>query len=219
MIPVSCWWLWVEWTVRSTGGLVQHQQYCRRCTVVVKRELSKKAKLLIYRLIFIRTITYGHELWVKTNSKIAGSSSRIEIPQEGGWVQPISGGISKYGHCSPHSSKGASWGGSGVWSGCRLVVCLRRSSGCVQLEGGLGVDPGLAWNPPGRPENDVGEKDVWVDLFSLLPGWRRKMDVGMDGCIYFSKSQGNNQNLHITVRIKDISLTNTHSGAGDGSWE
>ena len=35
-------------------------------TVVVKRELSQKAKLSIYRSIYIPTLTYGHELWVVT---------------------------------------------------------------------------------------------------------------------------------------------------------
>ena len=35
-------------------------------TVVVKRELSHKAKLSIYRLIYIPTLTYSHELWVMT---------------------------------------------------------------------------------------------------------------------------------------------------------
>ena len=32
--------------------------------VVTKRELSKKAKLSIYRSIFIPTLNYGHEGWV-----------------------------------------------------------------------------------------------------------------------------------------------------------
>ncbi|TWW59288.1 hypothetical protein D4764_06G0008180 [Takifugu flavidus] len=35
-------------------------------SVVVKRELSQKAKLSIYRSIFVPTLTYGHELWVMT---------------------------------------------------------------------------------------------------------------------------------------------------------
>ncbi|KAI3373872.1 hypothetical protein L3Q82_021981 [Scortum barcoo] len=33
-------------------------------TVVVKKELSRKAKLSIYRSIYVPTLTYGHELWV-----------------------------------------------------------------------------------------------------------------------------------------------------------
>ncbi|KAI3361665.1 hypothetical protein L3Q82_002028 [Scortum barcoo] len=36
------------------------------CSVVVKRELSQKAKLSIYWSIYIPTLTYGHELWVMT---------------------------------------------------------------------------------------------------------------------------------------------------------
>ena len=36
-------------------------------TVVTKRELSRKAKLSVYRAIFARTLTYyGHEVWVMT---------------------------------------------------------------------------------------------------------------------------------------------------------
>jgi len=35
-------------------------------SVVVKRELSRKAKLSIYRSIYFPTLTYGHELWVVT---------------------------------------------------------------------------------------------------------------------------------------------------------
>ncbi|KAK3509067.1 hypothetical protein QTP70_020205 [Hemibagrus guttatus] len=35
-------------------------------SVVVKKELSQEAKLLIYQSIYIPTLTYGHELWVMT---------------------------------------------------------------------------------------------------------------------------------------------------------
>ncbi|KAI3366505.1 hypothetical protein L3Q82_000635 [Scortum barcoo] len=35
-------------------------------TVVVKKELSQKANLSIYRSIYTPTLTYGHELWVMT---------------------------------------------------------------------------------------------------------------------------------------------------------
>ncbi|KAK3510172.1 hypothetical protein QTP70_026760 [Hemibagrus guttatus] len=34
--------------------------------VVVKKELSRKAKLSIYQSIYVPTLTYGHELWVMT---------------------------------------------------------------------------------------------------------------------------------------------------------
>jgi len=42
-------------------------------SVVVKKELSRKAKLSIYRSIYVPTLTYGHELWVmieRTKSRI-----------------------------------------------------------------------------------------------------------------------------------------------------
>ena len=35
-------------------------------SVIVKRELSRKAKFLIYWSIYVPTLTYGHELWVMT---------------------------------------------------------------------------------------------------------------------------------------------------------
>jgi len=35
-------------------------------SVVVKKELSRKVKLLIYRSIYVPTLTYGHESWVVT---------------------------------------------------------------------------------------------------------------------------------------------------------
>ncbi|XP_029984805.1 uncharacterized protein LOC115415389 [Sphaeramia orbicularis] len=38
-------------------------------SVVVKRELSQKAMLSIYWLIYVPTLTYGHELWVMTKMR------------------------------------------------------------------------------------------------------------------------------------------------------
>ncbi|KAK3528564.1 hypothetical protein QTP70_002809 [Hemibagrus guttatus] len=35
-------------------------------SVVVKKELSQKAKLSIYQSIYVPNLTYGHELWVMT---------------------------------------------------------------------------------------------------------------------------------------------------------
>ena len=35
-------------------------------TVVTKRELSQKAKLFVYRALFVPTLNYGHEVWVMT---------------------------------------------------------------------------------------------------------------------------------------------------------
>ena len=49
------------------------------CTVVMKRELSQKAKLSIYRSIFVPTLTYGHEGWVMTKR----TRSRIQAAEMG----------------------------------------------------------------------------------------------------------------------------------------
>ena len=35
-------------------------------SVVLKRELSSKAELSVFKLIFISIFTYGHEFWVMT---------------------------------------------------------------------------------------------------------------------------------------------------------
>ncbi len=47
-------------------------------SVVVKKELSCKAKLSIYRSIYVPTLTYGHELWVPD------TGSRNELSLQGG---------------------------------------------------------------------------------------------------------------------------------------
>ena len=58
----------IKWFGRWTGGLVQQSAVMRVLyqTIVVKRELSRKAKLSIYQSIYVLTLTYGHELWVVT---------------------------------------------------------------------------------------------------------------------------------------------------------
>lgn len=41
-------------------------------TAVVKRELSRKAKLSIDRSVYVPTLTCGHELWVATERRRSG---------------------------------------------------------------------------------------------------------------------------------------------------
>ncbi|KAJ0004772.1 hypothetical protein NQD34_010986 [Periophthalmus magnuspinnatus] len=48
-------------------------------SVVMKKELSRKAKLSIYRSIYVPTLTYGHELWVMTKR----TRSRIQAAEMG----------------------------------------------------------------------------------------------------------------------------------------
>ena len=49
-------------------------------TIVTKRELSQKAKLSIYRSMFVPTLSYGHESWVmteRTRSRIQAAEMRF----------------------------------------------------------------------------------------------------------------------------------------------
>ncbi|KAK3548517.1 hypothetical protein QTP70_013366 [Hemibagrus guttatus] len=49
-------------------------------SVVMKKELSWKAKLLIYQSIYVPTLTYGHELWVMTKRIFNRSLVLCEVP-------------------------------------------------------------------------------------------------------------------------------------------
>ena len=49
-------------------------------SVVIKRELSKKAKLSIFKAVFVPILTYGHESWVMTErmrSQVQASEMRL----------------------------------------------------------------------------------------------------------------------------------------------
>ena len=49
-------------------------------SLVMKRELSKKAKLSIFKTVFVPTLTYGHESWVMTErvrSQVQASEMRF----------------------------------------------------------------------------------------------------------------------------------------------
>ena len=46
-------------------------------SIVLKKELSRKASLSIYQSIYVSTLTYGHELWVMTKR----TRSRIQAAE------------------------------------------------------------------------------------------------------------------------------------------
>ena len=48
-------------------------------SVVMKRELSKKAKLSIFEAVFVRILTYGHELGNHRKNEITSASVRNEV--------------------------------------------------------------------------------------------------------------------------------------------
>ncbi|KAK3545938.1 hypothetical protein QTP70_016959 [Hemibagrus guttatus] len=61
-------------------------------SVVVKQELSRKAKLSIYQSIYAPTLTYGHELWVMTERVIWVKADKAELQtlhrQKRNWIIP-----------------------------------------------------------------------------------------------------------------------------------
>ena len=56
------------------------------CSVVMKQELSKKAKLLIFKAVFVSILTYGHESWVmakRVRSQVQAPEMRLLRKIEG----------------------------------------------------------------------------------------------------------------------------------------
>jgi len=51
----------MDWRVSTASAVMR----ALHRSVVVKRELSWKAKLSIYWSIYVPTLTYGHQLWVE----------------------------------------------------------------------------------------------------------------------------------------------------------
>ncbi|KAK3520361.1 hypothetical protein QTP70_023832, partial [Hemibagrus guttatus] len=100
-------------------------------SVVVKKELSRKAKLSVYQSIYIPTLTYGHELWVMT---------------ERGTVEVARASVSDASRTSP-------WGGvlgmpyreeaAGKTQDMLERLCL--SAGLVTPRGPSGIAGGSVW--------------------------------------------------------------------------
>ncbi|KAI3351351.1 hypothetical protein L3Q82_005898 [Scortum barcoo] len=66
-------WIAADWIGALRIACAASVVYRKLVTVVVKKELSRKAKLSIYQSIYVPTLTYGHELWViteRTRSRI-----------------------------------------------------------------------------------------------------------------------------------------------------
>ncbi|KAI3361166.1 hypothetical protein L3Q82_012910, partial [Scortum barcoo] len=61
---------------RRIGAASAVMRSVYRTDVVVKKELSRKAKLSIYRSIYVPTLTYGHELWKPLLLRIERSQLR-----------------------------------------------------------------------------------------------------------------------------------------------
>ena len=61
-------------------GKASAVMYALHYSVVIKRELSKKDKLSIFKTVFVPILTYGHEFWVMTErvrSQVLASEMRF----------------------------------------------------------------------------------------------------------------------------------------------
>ncbi|KAM4551690.1 putative transposon-derived protein F52C9.6 isoform 1-T3 [Odontesthes bonariensis] len=157
--------------------------------VVVKKELSQKAKLSIYRSIYVPILTYGHELWVvteRTRSRIQAAEMsflrrvsglslrdgvRSSVIREGLGVEPLLLCIER---------------GQMRWLGHLVRMPPGRLPGEVFRARPTGKRPRgrprtrwrdyvsrLAWErlgvPPEELEEVAGDRDVWASLLKLLP--------------------------------------------------
>ncbi|KAK3575585.1 hypothetical protein QTP86_030518 [Hemibagrus guttatus] len=158
-------------------------------SVVVKKELSRKAKLSIYQSIYVPTLTYGHELWVMTERvrsriqvaemsflrRVAGCSVRDKVrssvTREELGVEPLLLHIER---------------GQLRWLGHLFRMPPGRLPGEVFRACPTGKRPQgrprtrwrdyvsrLAWErlgvPPEELEEVSGEREVWASLLRLLP--------------------------------------------------
>ncbi|KAK3544536.1 hypothetical protein QTP86_015589 [Hemibagrus guttatus] len=158
-------------------------------SVVVKKELSRKAKLSIYQSIYVPTLTYGHELWVMTERvrsriqaaemsflcRMAGRSLRdrvrSSVTQEELRVEPLLLHIER---------------GQLRWLGHLFRMPPRCLPGEVFWACPTGKRPRgrhrtcwrdyvfrLAWEclgvPPEELEEVAREREVWASLLRLLP--------------------------------------------------
>ncbi|KAK7939602.1 hypothetical protein WMY93_002928 [Mugilogobius chulae] len=187
---------WVEspcskWRSSSISGScsrVREGQSLYR-TVVVKKELSRKANLSIYRSIYVPTLTYGHELWVMTERtrsriqavemsflrRVAGRSLRdrvrSSVTREELGVEPLLLHVERsqlrwLGHLFRLTP--------GRLPGEVFRACLtgRRPRGRPRTRWRDYVSR-LAWERLGIPPEELaevcGDREVWASLLRLLP--------------------------------------------------
>ncbi|KAK3532990.1 hypothetical protein QTP70_006197 [Hemibagrus guttatus] len=158
-------------------------------SVVVKKELSRKAKLSIYQSIYIHTFTYGHELWVMTKrvrsriqvaemsflrrvavrslrDRVRSSVTREELGVEPLLLHIERGQLRWLGHLfrmPPGRLPGE------VFRACPTG---KRPRGRPRTRWRDYVSR-LAWErlgvPPEELEKVSGEREVWASLLRLLP--------------------------------------------------
>ncbi|KAK3574287.1 hypothetical protein QTP86_004367 [Hemibagrus guttatus] len=126
-------------------------------SVVVKKELSRKAKLSIYQSIYVPTLTYGHELWVMTKRV----RSRIQVA-EMSFLRRVAG-RSLRDRIPPGRLPGEVFRACPTGKRPRGRPRTRWRDYVFQLAREcLGV-------PPEELEEVAREREVWASLLRLLP--------------------------------------------------
>ena len=64
--------------MRVTSELASAVMRALHYSVVMKRELLKKAKLLIFKAVFVPILTHGHESWVMTE-RVRSQAQEFEM--------------------------------------------------------------------------------------------------------------------------------------------
>ncbi|XP_061618152.1 uncharacterized protein LOC133471975 [Phyllopteryx taeniolatus] len=179
----------MEWEIDRRIGAASAVMRTLYRSVVVKKELSRKAKLSIYRSIFVPTLTYGHELWVVTERtrcriqaaemsflrRVSGLSLRDRVRssviREDLRVEPLLLRIER---------------SQMRWLGHLIRMPPGRLPGEVFRTCPTGRRPRgrprsrwrdyilrLAWERLGIPTEELdevaGEREVWASLLKLLP--------------------------------------------------
>ncbi|KAL7836057.1 hypothetical protein SRHO_G00284040 [Serrasalmus rhombeus] len=158
-------------------------------SVVVKKELSHKARLSIYWSIYVPTLTYGHELWVMTERtrsriqaaemsflrRVAGLSLRDRVRssviREGLGVEPLLLHVERsqlrwFGHLVRMPP------GRLPWEVSQASPLGRRPRGRPRTRWRDYIAQ-LAWEHLGIPPRELvevaGEREVWASLLRMLP--------------------------------------------------
>ena len=101
-------------------------------SVVLKRELSQKKRLSVYRKIFVPTLTYGHEFWVLTERMRLRTQTT-----EMSFLHRVAG-----------LSLGNKMRSSVIWERLRVEFLLLSHQEPVEMDQTSGQD--TSWTPPWR---------------------------------------------------------------------
>ncbi|TWW70803.1 R2DM Retrovirus-related Pol polyprotein from type II retrotransposable element [Takifugu flavidus] len=69
----------MEWEIDRQIGAASAVMRALNRSVVVKKELSRKARLSINRSIYVLVLTYGHQRWVMTGRSLLHNHDRVMI--------------------------------------------------------------------------------------------------------------------------------------------